>query len=60
MTRGRAALAFRSRPVLTIRTGDHRASRFSRMETPCMHRFFDRAGSTNGSRIAPSAVLPSA
>jgi hypothetical protein len=30
------------------------------METPCMHRFFDRAGSTGDSRIAPPAMLPSA
>src|ERR1035438_9675089 len=35
-------------------------NRFSRMETPYMRRFFDRAGSTNGSRIAPPAMLPSA
>ena len=30
------------------------------MEIPYMHRFFDRAGSANGSRITPSPMLPSA
>jgi hypothetical protein len=31
-------------------TGDRRASRFSRMEIPRMHRFSDRAGSADASR----------
>jgi hypothetical protein len=29
------------------------------MEIPYMHRFSDRAGSVDGSRIAPPAMLPS-
>jgi len=29
------------------------------MEIPYMHRFSDRAGSPDGSRIAPPAMLPS-
>ena len=33
--------------------------RFSRMAILCMHRFFDRAGSADGSPVTPSAVLPS-
>ncbi len=30
------------------------------MEIPYMHRFFDRAGSIGGSRVAPPMMLPSA
>jgi hypothetical protein len=30
------------------------------METPYMHRFFDRAGSVSSSRIALPTMLPSA
>jgi hypothetical protein len=40
--------------------GGHGISRFSRMEIPHMHRFFDRAGSADSSRIAPPTMLPSA
>jgi len=31
-------------------TGDHGIPRFSRLETSCMRRFFDRAGSADSSR----------
>jgi len=41
-----------ARPSIS-RTGDRGISRFSRMEIPCMLRFFDRAGSADGSRLAP-------
>ena len=41
-------------------TGERGTSRFSRMEIPYMHRFFDRAESTGNSRIALPAMLPSA
>jgi hypothetical protein len=41
-------------------TGDRGISRFSRMKIPHMPWFSDRAGSPDGSRIAPPAMLPSA
>jgi hypothetical protein len=41
-------------------TGDRGISRFSYMEVPYMHGFFDRAGPAGGSRISPPAMLPSA
>jgi hypothetical protein len=61
---GLRPLAFPSRPAHTptchpaihldgassALTGDRRASRFSRMEIPRMHRFSDRAGSVGHSR----------
>ena len=38
--------AFPSRPAApSLAAGDRGTSRFSRMEIPYMHRFFDRAGS---------------
>ncbi len=40
--------------------GECGISRFSRMEIPYMHRFFDRAGSASSSRIARPAMWPSA
>ena len=55
----------RPQPSLSGPLGDQPAgergiSRFSRMEIPCMHRFFDRAGSAGNSRIALPAIWPSA
>ena len=40
--------------------GDRGISLFSRMETPCVPGFTDRAGSLGGSRITPSRAWPSA
>ena len=40
--------------------GDRGISLFSRMETPCVPGFTDRAGSLDGSRITPSRAWPSA
>jgi hypothetical protein len=42
------------------RTGECGTSRFSRMEIPYMHRFFDRAGSDGSSRMTLPTVWPSA
>jgi len=47
-------------PPLIGWSGSRGVSRFSRMEVPYVLRFFDRAGSAGDSRIAPSAMLPSA
>ena len=45
------ASAFPARPAPPSRqAGDRGISRFSRPKTPRMHRFFDRAGSDDGSR----------
>ena len=49
----RLSVAAAARPDIT-RTGDHGISRFSRMETPYMHRFFDRVGSPR--RLAHNAT----
>ena len=48
---GITALAFPARPALPSPQADDRGtSRFSRPEIPRMHRFFDPAGSADGSR----------
>ena len=48
---GITTLAFPARPAPpSRRADDHRTSRFSRPEIPYMHRFFDPAGSADGSR----------
>ena len=48
---GITASAFPARPAQpSPRAGDHGTSRFSRPEIPYMHRFFDPAGSADGSR----------
>ena len=48
---GITASAFPTRPALpSPQAGDHGTSRFSRPEIPYMHRFFDPAGSADGSR----------
>jgi hypothetical protein len=47
-------------PPITSGRTNRGISRFSRMEIPRMHRFFDPAGPVGGSRVAPPAVLPSA
>jgi hypothetical protein len=41
-------------------SGEREISRFSRMEIAYMRRVFDRAGSPDGSRVTPPAMLPSA
>ena len=48
-----------SGPSADRQLGDVGLSRFSRIEVPSMPWFFDSAGPTNGSRVAPFAVLPS-
>jgi hypothetical protein len=48
---GITAWAFPARPAQpSPQAGDHGTSRFSRPETPYMHRFFDPAGSADDSR----------
>jgi hypothetical protein len=48
---GITTLAFPARPAQpSPQAGDHGTSRFSRPEIPYMHRFFDPAGSADGSR----------
>jgi len=49
------------RAVHTVISGvdEHRTSRFSRMKTPHMPWFPDRAGSAGDSRIPPPTMLPS-
>src|SRR2546423_1926078 len=54
------ASAFPERPDPDQEAGDDGRSRFSRIELAHMPWFFDRAGSTGGSQIAPPVMLPSA
>jgi hypothetical protein len=48
-----------SGPPLIRERADGGISRFSRTKVRCMLRFFDSAEPTDGSRLAPPAVLPS-